>query len=144
MDYLQPYDPNASASRVSNALRFRSFDSDAKSAAKANKKVPAGAGMRMTQVTWPPSRLRLRRLTNRSGTAGLLRLRRTLHGRCLNPPVVADGADSISFRARRQILLRTERKVTVMTILSLPTDRAYKVGGTGQATGKAAFEGGEW
>ena len=79
--------------------------------------------MRMTQVTWPPSgrdgtvlfrrlrhrrlhhrhlrhrRLRHRRLTNRSGTAGLSRL---------NPPVVADSLDSISFRARRQkILLRT-------------------------------------
>ena len=75
-------------------------------------------------------RLRHRRLTNRSGTAGLLRLRRTLHGRCLNPPVVADSADSISFRARRQkILLRTERKVTVMTILSLPTDRADPIQG---------------
>jgi hypothetical protein len=69
----------------------------------------------MTQVTWPPSgrdgtvlfrRLRHRRLTNRSGTAGLLRLRRRLHGRCLNPPVVADSADSISFRARRQVIDR--------------------------------------
>jgi hypothetical protein len=47
MDNLQFYDPNAPTSRVSNALRFRTFDPDAKSAAKANK-VSASAKARRT------------------------------------------------------------------------------------------------
>jgi len=42
MDYLQQYDPNAPVSRFSSALRFSPFNPDAKSAAKANKRVSAG------------------------------------------------------------------------------------------------------
>jgi hypothetical protein len=51
-------------------------------------------------------------------------LGRPLHSRCLNPLVVADSAAPAFFRARRQkTLLRTERKVTVITIF-LSADRA--------------------
>jgi hypothetical protein len=46
MDNLQHYDPNGPVSRFSNTIRFRSFNPEAESAAKANKKVSASTKSR--------------------------------------------------------------------------------------------------
>jgi hypothetical protein len=52
MDNLQHYDINAPVSRFCNTIRFRSFNSEAEAAAKADKKISASTKFRqLTSVS---------------------------------------------------------------------------------------------